>query len=122
MTQITPNFNVEKDGLSCRCCGAWYYNPSFWSKIQALRDMLGIPFIVNSAYRCRIYNDAIGGSKGSRHLYGDAVDISTLGWTGNQKHQLIELACSLSMSIGVYSDFIHLDLRPMTPILFYGES
>jgi hypothetical protein len=34
-----------------------------------------LPMNVNSAYRNPSRNNRVGGAKGSRHMYGDAVDI-----------------------------------------------
>lgn len=36
-----------------------------------------IPFAVNSWYRCARLNKAVGGSKTSSHLTGEAIDIDT---------------------------------------------
>ena len=40
------------------------------------RERLGMPIIVNSGYRCRDLNKAVGGSPSSQHLSGQAADIS----------------------------------------------
>lgn len=45
-------------------------------KLEALRHALGDePIIVSSAFRSHDCNAAAGGAAGSRHLYGDAVDL-----------------------------------------------
>lgn len=46
--------------------------------LQPLRDKISFPFHVNSGYRCKKLNKAVGGSDTSAHLQGLAADI-TLG-------------------------------------------
>ncbi len=45
-------------------------------KLQALRDRLGKPLIVRSAYRSPEHNRAVGGAPGSKHMQGTAFDIA----------------------------------------------
>ena len=46
-------------------------------KLQALRHALGDePLTISSGFRSKACNDAAGGSSSSRHLYGDAADLT----------------------------------------------
>ena len=42
---------------------------------QPVRDQFGVPIGVSSGYRCKELNKAIGGSKYSQHMIGEALDI-----------------------------------------------
>jgi len=42
---------------------------------QPIRDHFGVPIGVSSGFRCRDLNKAIGGSKYSQHMIGEALDI-----------------------------------------------
>ena len=42
---------------------------------QPVRDHFGVPIGVSSGYRCKELNTAIGGSKYSQHMIGEALDI-----------------------------------------------
>ena len=42
--------------------------------LQPVRDKFG-PTVINSTYRCKKLNTAIGGSKKSQHCFGEAADI-----------------------------------------------
>ena len=53
--------------------------------LQPLRDMYGRPITVNSGYRCPELNKAVGGSKNSQHIRGQAADI-TAGSKSENKH------------------------------------
>lgn len=45
-------------------------------KLEAMRHALGDrPIVVSSGFRSRACNDAVGGARNSRHLYGDAADL-----------------------------------------------
>ena len=123
--QIAPSFNIVTDHLACPCCNAFEFKEKFWKRLQVLRDIMDKPFVTDKkgggGYRCRIYNNQIGGAKNSRHLYGDAIDISTHGWSGEEKRFLVELAIQFEFSIGIYKSWFHLDLRPENPVLFWGD-
>ncbi|HEX7301780.1 D-Ala-D-Ala carboxypeptidase family metallohydrolase [Lentzea sp.] len=48
---------------------------SMW-KLQAMRHAMGDrAIVVNGGFRSVSCNNAVGGASGSRHLYGDAVDL-----------------------------------------------
>lgn len=44
--------------------------------LDPLRDFIDIPIYINSGYRCRRLNEAVGGSYNSQHMKGLAADIS----------------------------------------------
>jgi uncharacterized protein YcbK (DUF882 family) len=80
--------------------------------LQSVRDEVGFAFTINSAYRCKKHNFEVGGSPNSQHLLGKAVDVSTNGLSGEQKHRLLKVAFSKGFAgVGVYSNFFHLDVR-----------
>ena len=43
--------------------------------LQPLRDYVGAPVHINSGYRCKALNLAVGGVKNSQHSRGEAADI-----------------------------------------------
>ncbi|MFE0632789.1 D-Ala-D-Ala carboxypeptidase family metallohydrolase [Streptomyces sp. NPDC058864] len=46
-------------------------------KLEAMRHALGdVPITVSSGFRSYACNSAVGGASGSRHLYGDAADLT----------------------------------------------
>ena len=44
-------------------------------KMEQVRDLLGVPITINSAYRSPSVNRAIGGAATSQHCKGEAVDF-----------------------------------------------
>lgn len=60
--------------LTCKCgCGKNGMKQSTVDKLDRLRQALGKPLYLNSAYRCPEYNDKIGATQ--THATGQAVDI-----------------------------------------------
>lgn len=45
------------------------------SKLQEIRNILGFPVRINSAYRCLDLNRALGSKDTSQHIKGQAVDF-----------------------------------------------
>ena len=49
--------------------------------LEEVRALFGKPILINSAYRSKEVNDAVGGSKNSQHCLGCAADIRIPGLT-----------------------------------------
>lgn len=45
--------------------------------LDPAREQLGSPITITSGYRNEALNKAVGGAKGSHHLYGQAADITS---------------------------------------------
>jgi uncharacterized protein YcbK (DUF882 family) len=59
--------------------------------LQPIRDAYGKPIIISSGYRCAKLNKAVGGSKTSQHVKGEAADIHTTSDTKASNKALFEL-------------------------------
>ncbi|QQM18193.1 peptidase [Stenotrophomonas phage Salva] len=86
--QLTPNFTVKE--LTVTNVAAANIPTSAEVEqlrqlathiLQPLRDALGKPVIVNSAFRSEAVNKAVGGTKTSQHRLGQAADIRVKGMT-----------------------------------------
>ena len=80
-------------------------------KLQKLRDRVGKPLIINSAYRCPERNKQVGGAENSQHLYGKAADINlkNLAFSADMMEKFAE---EIGFDgIGKYNSFVHLDVR-----------
>jgi zinc D-Ala-D-Ala carboxypeptidase len=81
-------------------------------KLQALRDALGKPLILTSAYRSPKHNKRVGGAKNSRHMQGDAFDVRM---DNHDPHEFEAAARKIGFTgFGHYpkSGFMHIDLGP----------
>jgi len=53
--------------------------------LEAVKTLLGgKPILINSAYRCKLVNDAVGSKDTSQHRFGCAADIRVPGMTPAQ--------------------------------------
>lgn len=65
--------------------------------LDPLREAFGAPVIVSSGYRSARLNRAVGGSKRSQHLKGQAADIRTVSDTLKDNRQLFDLIRALHL-------------------------
>jgi uncharacterized protein YcbK (DUF882 family) len=83
--------------------------------LQVLRDFLGEPIRINSAYRSPAHNKAIGGVKNSQHVLGRAADIKVRDIETKDLYLIIEsLIIEGKMKdggLGLYDTFVHYDIR-----------
>ena len=105
-----PDFSPAE--IACRGTGQLKLHPEALDKLQALRDRLGKPLIVRSAYRSPEHNRNVGGAPRSKHMDGTAFDIAM----SNHDPAAFEAAARDVgfLGFGFYprSGFIHIDLGP----------
>ena len=104
--------NFSPAEIACRGTGQLKLHPEALDKLQALRDRLGKPLIVRSAYRSPEHNRNVGGAPRSKHMDGTAFDIAM----SNHDPAVFEAAAREVgfLGFGFYprSGFIHIDLGP----------
>ena len=116
--KLTRNFDSTE--LQCQDLCGGNVTMDFVRKLQELRDACGFSLPISSGFRCSEHNKKVGGAPGSRHMYGDAADISTGGMTSIQKLQLINHATQLGFTgIGLSPVFCHVDTRPGPVVLWF---
>jgi len=95
MTQVTPHFTLEELTASETAeRNGWDNNPNGYERenLARLADLLeqvkvvlgGKPIMINSAFRCKQVNDAVGSKDTSQHRTGCAADIRVPGMTPDQ--------------------------------------
>ena len=106
--QLSTHFNLRE--FDCKCCGSVIIHPDLILKVEILRQLLDVPLVINSGYRCPVHNKAVKGDPRSLHMKGLACDISTQG-INREKF----LACARRIGfggVGLYDSFVHLDIGP----------
>lgn len=81
-------------------------------KLQKLRDTLGHPVILTSAYRSPAHNKRVGGAKNSMHMQGIAFDVRM---ENHDPHEFESAARAAGFTgFGYYqkSGFMHIDTGP----------
>jgi zinc D-Ala-D-Ala carboxypeptidase len=95
MTQVTPHFTLEELTASETAeRNGWDNNPNGYERdnLARLADLLeqvkvvlgGKPIMINSAFRSKQVNDAVGSKDTSQHRTGCAADIRVPGMTPDQ--------------------------------------
>jgi uncharacterized protein YcbK (DUF882 family) len=92
---------------ACPCCGENEVDPAFLERLVKARLDAGIPFPVNSMYRCPAHNREIG-STSDNHPAGRAADI---GCTDSSSRFIMVAALIRAgfTRIGIAKTFIHCD-------------
>jgi len=108
---LTRNFNLEE--FACPCClkapdPESFEFKYFVGKLQDIRDLCKFPLHINSAFRCKSHNKAVGGVKNSSHLLGIAVDISITNDFARLMFIRYSIECGIRR-IGIGKTYIHLD-------------
>jgi len=79
-----------------------------WIRLLRISEQTGTKYVVNSGFRDKAHNAAVGGSSDSIHMSGFAIDISVS--SAHREEFFLAAARAGFTGIGIYSTFIHLDL------------
>jgi hypothetical protein len=112
MGDLSENFSKRE--FLCPHCKEGEASARLIYGLQQLRDRVGKPIRVNSGFRCPVHNEAVGGAKGSQHLFGNAADIVIVGMSVSEMSRHAEQVPTFrDGGIGRYPDngFIHVDAR-----------
>lgn len=100
--------------FECKCCLENQMKREFMIRLDIVRDIAGIPFVITSGYRCPKHNSKTGGKPDSAHVAGWAVDIACN--TSANRTRIIQAASLVGISrVGINRDFVHLDCDPSKP-------
>lgn len=109
-------FKASEFDCKCgRCEGsATHMDKRLLNLLDKAREAAGIPFVINSAYRCQAHNRRVGGVANSAHTRGLAVDIATL--TSQARFEVLDALLVLGAErIGIAKTFIHVDVDDTKP-------
>ena len=110
---MLPNFT--RDELKCNGSGLLILAPGFGQALQGLRDAYGKPMTVTSCCRSKSHNRNVGGHPRSLHICDfpprDTGGTCAIDVVVSDREELIQLAWDRGWSVGIHSQFVHLDLR-----------
>jgi hypothetical protein len=98
--------------IACKGTGELVVDDQALNKLQQLRDYLGKPLIITSAYRSPAHNKKVGGAKKSKHMEGIAFDVRM---ENHDPHEFEVAARAVGFTgFGYYpkSGFMHVDTGP----------
>lgn len=108
MERITKNFYREE--FKCKCgCGLMAINPAIVQRLQVIRDIVDLPIMILSGYRCSKHNLEVDGAKYSQHMMGNAIDFRIENYP---MKDLAEVLKNWSGGFHFYQpeNFIHVDV------------
>lgn len=115
---------VKREEFACPCDACGQSNrvkPQLVERLNYCREKAGVPFKINSGYRCEVHNALIGGSPNSTHMLGEAADIAVPN--SQARHAILRsLILGGFNRIGIYKTFIHCDLSTSHSqnVVWYG--
>lgn len=115
-----PNFTPDE--IACKD-GSIMIDTDALNRLQALRDEIGVPFVIHSAYRSPAHNAAVGGARHSYHMLAEAFDIRM---EGHDPHEFEAAARRHGFhGIGHYAKsetpFLHIDTRDEAEAAQWGD-
>lgn len=115
-----PNFTPQE--MACHGDNSLMIDEKAMDCLQHLRNTIGRPFVIHSAYRSPSHNAAVGGAPRSRHMLAEAFDIRM---SGHDPHEFQMLAEAHGFhGIGRYPDsatpFLHIDIRSEAEAATWG--
>ena len=103
--------NFKPSEFDCPDCGSNLMDTVFLDKIDFAREVAGVPFNINSGFRCEAHNRAVGGSSTSSHPLGLACDIAARD--SRSRFKIIDGLIRAGIKrIGIAKTFIHADDDP----------
>jgi len=104
--------NFSPREVACKGTGTVMVDANAMDALQRLRDRIGRPLLLTSAYRSASHNRRVGGAPKSLHLEAKAFDVRM---ENQDPHKFVEdaKACGFT-GIGYYpkQGFIHIDTGP----------
>lgn len=120
-----PSTHLAWTELACKDAARTPY-PHEWrddravtlaQEFEAIREVVGAPLLILSAYRTPEHNRSVGGARSSQHVQGRALDLRPpTGMTVARLYEIVRARAlrtdSALFGIGRYPSFVHIDTRP----------
>ena len=124
--------HFKEHELACHHCGVNAVTQTLLDALEAFRaavnaawrepDAPEIGVILDSAYRCPVWNRLKGGALRSQHMQGKAADVKVEGKTARSLYALASGIPSIKgLGVNDHEQFLHLDVRAETAKWCYSE-
>lgn len=123
---VTLSANLKSNEFACKgtgCCNTVLIDETLVNYVQKIREHFNAPVTINSGYRCKTHNKAVGGVSNSNHTKGTAADIVVKDVAPSEVAKYAESIGVLG--IGLYETakdgyFTHIDTRTKKSF-WYGQ-
>lgn len=106
--------SLTRSEFTCPCCGENQMVDDTLDMFTMARLDAGVPFVINSGYRCIEHNQEVGGRLNSSHLKGEAGDIKCVDLF--HRYKMIRALMGAGFQrIGIGKTFIHADNDKQKP-------
>ena len=110
MGNLSKNFSDVE--FECQCgCGTGRVTEDLVRVLQEVRNHFGKSVTITSGIRCVSHNKNVGGASKSKHIKGIAADFKIKGIKPQVVYEWICDKYPESFGIGLYSRWVHLDVR-----------
>ena len=98
--------------LACHHCGVNGVVQELLDALEAFRVLVAAPVLLDSAYRCPIWNRMKGGALRSQHMLGRAADVRVTGKTARELYEIaLQVPSIKGLGVADNQQFLHLDVR-----------
>lgn len=106
--------HFKREEFRCRCprCGGFPAEPKekMVRLAEQVRTHFDAPATVSSGVRCPAHNAEVGGVSNSRHLYGQAVDLSVKGHSAREVTAYAASLPGCAYTYAIDENFVHMDV------------
>ena len=105
--------NFTRDEFACKCgkCEKISVDTILLQLLQRVRSHFNKKTTITSGNRCMEHNTKIGGSPHSQHMNGTAADIDVKDISPVDVYNYIESINKNIGGLGLYDNFVHVDVR-----------
>lgn len=109
MSRLFKYFSEEDFKNATPSCSIDDMSEQLLVMLDAAREIAGVPFKINSAFRSVEYEKSKNRAGTSRHCFGLAVDIAC--YTSNFRFRILNALIAVGFTrIGIGNNFIHADI------------
>jgi len=102
------SLHFDRKEFECLDCHEAFMDMDFINRLEEARTLGGIPFQINSGYRCKKHNKEVG-STSNNHTSGRAADIQCL--LGSARRLIINALIQAGFNrLGIGKTYLHVDI------------
>ena len=104
--------HFSESELACHHCQLNGVVQEILDALEAFRLLVGSHVLLDSAYRCPVWNRLEGGALRSQHMLGKAADVRVTGKTARELYEIaLQVPQIRGLGVADNQQFLHLDVR-----------